>query len=116
MLFWHGGSLLLSNAIKYNIKNGSVTIECEKQSTDKIRIKIHDTGRGLTDEQQQHLFQPFERVGVDQSSIEGTGIGLVITRLLVQKMGGDIGFNSVYAKGSTFWVDVNLSSVESDHA
>ncbi|MCW8855661.1 MAG: ATP-binding protein [Gammaproteobacteria bacterium] len=107
---------LLSNAIKYNKKNGSVTVECEKLSTDKIRIKISDTGRGLTDEQQRYLFQPFERVGADQSSIEGTGIGLVITRLLAQQMGGDVGFNSVYGEGSTFWVDVKMSSAEPDHA
>jgi len=101
---------LLSNAIKYNRQNGLVTIECSRQSTDKVRVSISDTGMGLTVEQQHNLFKPFERVGSEKTDIEGTGIGLVITKLLVQKMDGDIGFSSSPGEGSTFWVDVNAGA------
>ncbi|MDH5765555.1 MAG: ATP-binding protein, partial [Gammaproteobacteria bacterium] len=99
---------LLSNAVKYNNENGVVTISCEVVDDNRLRINIKDTGNGLTDKQQQALFKPFERLK-EHNKIEGTGIGLVITRHLVENMGGEIGVDSYPGKGSTFWVEINLS-------
>lgn len=92
---------LLSNAVKYNTENGSV--ELSVNTTDKeIEITITDTGVGIREEKKQYMFQPFNRLGVESSNIEGTGMGLVITRHLVLLMGGSIDFDSQYGKGSCF--------------
>lgn len=100
---------LLSNAVKYNRKGGSIVIDCNIISTRRLRISITDTGMGLSAEQQAQLFTPFERIGAETSEIEGTGIGLVITKRLVEMMGGTIGFDSQPGRGSTFWIDINLA-------
>ncbi len=105
---------LLSNAIKYNSENGELIIDCNNIDDNQIRIGITDTGDGLTGEQQAQLFKPFSRVGKDQSNVEGVGIGLVITKDLVELMGGTIGMDSQPGVGSTFWVELpkdNLSEV-----
>ena len=99
---------LLSNAVKYNKENGSINIECTIVSSKRIRISVADTGKGLSTEQQTHLFIPFDRAGAENTVIEGTGIGLVITKRLVEMMGGEIGLSSEENQGSVFWVEVNL--------
>ncbi len=96
---------LLSNAIKYNRENGSVTVRWGATPTgDAVQLQVSDTGQGLTPEQQAHLFEPFNRLGAERSSIEGSGIGLVVTQRLVQLMGGSIDVDSRPGVGSTFTV------------
>ena len=97
---------LLSNAVKYNRKNGSITLTVTVMDNDMLRISVADTGLGIPEDQKEKLFQPFERLGYESSEIEGTGIGLTITRELVRLMHGEIGFESEVGKGSTFWVDI----------
>lgn len=99
---------LLSNAVKYNNDNGTVTLSCDVVDDNYIRINISDTGNGLTEQERQSLFIPFERMG-EHRGIEGTGIGLIITRHLVELMGGSIGAESEIEKGSNFWIQVPLS-------
>jgi len=94
---------LLSNAIKYNRPGGSVTLRWpEDAATSQVHLQVQDTGIGLTATQQEHLFEPFNRLGIERSGIEGTGIGLVITRRLVQLMGGEMSVESVVGEGSLF--------------
>ena len=100
---------LLSNAIKYNKENGTVTLGYQVIDEKYLRVGVSDTGNGLTEQQQECLFQPFERLQT-HSNIEGTGIGLVISKRLVELMGGTIGFESKLGQGSTFWVQVELGS------
>jgi CheY-like chemotaxis protein len=101
---------LMSNAVKYNHDQGTVTIECKVLNNNRLRISVTDTGSGITKDQQQLLFQPFERLGADKSEIEGTGIGLVITKRLIELMQGTIGVKSIPGQGSTFWIDVMRTS------
>jgi len=97
---------LLSNAIKYNREKGNVTLTYEQPSVNskKLRLNIIDTGYGMTEEQINKLFQPFERLSAEFSEIEGTGIGLVITKALIEQMGGAIGVTSS-KEGSCFWIE-----------
>jgi len=99
---------LLSNAIKYNRQGGTVYVE-SKEENDQIKIKIRDTGIGLSEEQLQRLFVPFDRLGVENSEVEGTGIGLVIVKNLVEKMHGTISCESVVNTGSTFCISLPLA-------
>ena len=96
---------LLSNAVKYNREHGAVLVECTAGDEGRIRVAVQDTGAGLTPEQLRALFQPFNRLGRD-ASIEGSGIGLVLTKRLVELMGGTIGVHSTPGSGSTFWIDL----------
>lgn len=96
---------LMSNAIKYNKKNGKVLLSCEEDEPGFLCIKISDTGIGLTENELQRLFTPFERLK-QHFKTEGTGIGLVITKGLVEMMGGKIGVNSQINQGSTFWIQL----------
>jgi len=96
---------LLSNAVKYNRQGGNITLICEQIPDDMIRICVTDTGSGIDADKQAGLFEPFNRLGREVSQIEGTGIGLTITKQLVEKMDGRIGFKSDVGKGSSFWVD-----------
>ena len=97
---------LLSNAIKYNDAGGAVIVSCIEQPDERIRISVKDTGPGLSAEQVAQLFQPFNRLGQESGGEEGTGIGLVMTKRLVELMGGEIGVESTVGKGSVFWVDL----------
>jgi signal transduction histidine kinase/CheY-like chemotaxis protein len=97
---------LLSNAVKYNREHGAVLVECTAGDQGRVRIAVQDTGAGLTPDQLRALFQPFNRLGRDKTSIEGSGIGLVLTKRLVELMGGTIGVASVPGTGSTFWIDL----------
>ena len=100
---------LLSNAIKYNEMNGTVTVECSLTSHNAVRISVHDTGAGLTGEELTQLFQPFNRLGQNASE-EGTGIGLVVCKRLIDLMKGNIGVESVLGEGSTFWIELKQTS------
>lgn len=102
---------LLSNAIKYNRKGGSVTIGCVSVDSERIRITIQDTGAGLDSTQLGQLFQPFNRLGQETGAEEGTGIGLVLTKRLVELMGGEIGVASTPGVGSTFWIDLKSATI-----
>ncbi|MDH5392013.1 MAG: ATP-binding protein [Gammaproteobacteria bacterium] len=99
---------LLSNAIKYNKQGGSITISSKEVAANRLRLSVTDTGNGLSQEQQKHLFKPFERIGAEATEIEGTGIGLVLTKRLIEMMHGVIGFESQTGCGSTFWIELNL--------
>ena len=96
---------LLSNAIKYNVQNGIVNVNCELKNNNSYRVSVKDTGKGIAEKNQNKVFNEFERLGEEIGSIEGTGIGLVITKQIVELMGGSIGFESKKDEGSTFWVD-----------
>lgn len=106
---------LLSNAVKYNSENGKISITCSKPDNHSIRISITDTGKGLTQEQQTQLFTPFNRLGAENTEIEGTGIGLVITRNIIELMGGYVGVESELGVGSTFWFELPSGLGESDN-
>ena len=99
---------LLSNAIKYNQPGGSVTIACQVKDASNFRLAITDTGDGVPEEKIEKLFQPFERLVGDQSGIEGTGIGLALSKRLMVAMGGTIGVESRLGAGSTFWLELPL--------
>ena len=95
---------LLSNAVKYNQESGKITLACDV-SNNIIRISVIDTGKGISEEGKKELFKSFNRLGEEGGSIEGSGIGLVITRKLVELMGGSIGVESEVNVGSTFWIE-----------
>jgi PAS domain S-box-containing protein len=101
---------LLSNAIKYNQVGGAVIVECVASGENRVRVSVKDTGAGLTPEQLAQLFQPFNRLGQEASTEEGTGIGLVVTKQLVELMHGVIGVESKVGAGSVFWVELNAAS------
>ncbi|MDD5249542.1 MAG: ATP-binding protein [Rhodocyclaceae bacterium] len=102
---------LLFNAIKYNRPEGSVVVEYHPSSAESIRISVRDTGKGLAPEQLAQLFQPFNRIGKEAGAEEGTGIGLVVTKRLVELMGGSIGADSSVGVGSVFWFELGLTTV-----
>jgi signal transduction histidine kinase/DNA-binding NarL/FixJ family response regulator len=102
---------LLSNAVKYNREHGAVIVDCSPGDEGRVRIAIQDTGAGLSPDELRALFQPFNRLGRDRGGIEGSGIGLVLTRRLVELMGGTIGVASTPGAGSTFWVDLRSAAV-----
>ncbi|MGA8863560.1 MAG: ATP-binding protein [Gallionella sp.] len=100
---------LLSNAVKYNRPKGSISVVCMLHG-ESLQIRITDTGLGLTAEQQARLFIAFERLDADQTAIEGTGIGLALSKRLVQLMDGTIGVESTPGNGSTFWVQLPIAA------
>ena len=97
---------LVSNAIKYNREGGTVTVKCSPLAKGKIRIAITDTGMGIALEKQAQLFEPFNRLGAEMGKIEGTGIGLVIARKLMENMHGTLSVESTLGAGSTFWMEL----------
>jgi PAS domain S-box-containing protein len=100
---------LLSNAIKYNQANGTVVVECTMSAPERMRISVRDTGAGLPPEMLSQLFQPFNRLGQERGREEGTGIGLVMSKRLVELMGGLIGVESTVGLGSVFWFELNAT-------
>ena len=100
---------LLSNAIKYNRKHGTVMLSCTQPSPGRVRLSVQDDGLGLTPEQVNNLFQPFNRLGAEMGPQEGTGIGLAISKRLVEIMGGTIGVTSRLGVGSVFWFELALA-------
>ena len=101
---------LISNAIKFNKPNGSVIVSYEKQDGGMMRLGIKDTGSGISEDKKDKLFKPFERLGMQPEQIEGTGIGLTITKQLVELMNGTIGFESTAGEGSFFYVNFPIST------
>ncbi len=100
---------LLSNAIKYNRVGGSVEVVCSTRLGGRIRVSFQDTGEGLSTQKMAQLFQPFNRLGQESGAEEGTGIGLVVCKRLVELMGGKIGVDSIVGVGSVFWIELNAS-------
>jgi signal transduction histidine kinase/CheY-like chemotaxis protein len=96
---------LLTNAIKYNCEHGTVEVKCTS-TPERLRISIKDTGAGLPPEKLVQLFQPFNRLGQESGTEEGTGIGLVVAKQLVELMGGTIGVKSTVGAGSEFWIEM----------
>jgi PAS domain S-box-containing protein len=101
---------LLSNAIKYNRPGGSVVVTGTLSKPDTIRINVRDTGNGLAPHQLAQLFQPFNRLGQETGGVQGTGIGLVVSKRLVEWMEGAIGVASTVGTGSEFWIDLRLTT------
>jgi len=99
---------LLSNAIKYNRVGGKVEVACREGPEGRVRVSVQDTGEGLSPDQLAQLFQPFNRLGQEAGAEEGTGIGLVVSKQLVELMGGAIGVESAVGVGSAFWIELNL--------
>jgi CheY-like chemotaxis protein len=100
---------LLSNAIKYNRTGGSVEISCTAITDERMHIDVRDTGEGLSPEKLGQLFEPFNRLGQEAGAEEGTGIGLVVSKRLIELMGGEIGAKSTAGTGSVFWIELNLT-------
>jgi signal transduction histidine kinase len=100
---------LLSNAVKFNREGGSVTISCQRAGTAYLRISVADTGVGVASDWKNDLFEPFSRVGPEAGSFQGTGLSLAISKQLIERMRGRIGYDSTEGLGSTFWVELPLA-------
>jgi CheY-like chemotaxis protein len=95
--------------VPYNKSNGSVVISLEELQGKTLRLAIKDTGHGISNENKEKLFKPFERFDSEAHHIDGAGIGLTISKQLIELMGGSIGFESTFKKGSVFYIDIPLS-------
>ncbi|WP_413436481.1 ATP-binding protein [Sulfuriferula sp. GW1] len=98
---------LLTNAIKYNREQGTVVVACSASTPQRLRISVKDSGAGLPPEKLAQLFQPFNRLGQENGAEQGTGIGLVVTKQLIELMGGTIGVESTVGAGSEFWIELS---------
>lgn len=105
--------MLLSNAVKYNRKHGAVQVACTS-TPHHVRISIRDTGAGLSLENLALLFQPFNRLGQESGTGEGTGIGQVLARRLVELMGGSVGVTGTVGAGSKFWFELVRADMSQD--
>ncbi len=106
-------SNLLSNAVKYNRPDGTVTLSYHLTANRMLRILVADTGFGIPSDRHGDMFKPFERLGREAGNIEGIGIGMTITKQIIEALGGQIGFDSEQDIGSTFWVEIPLSDENS---
>jgi signal transduction histidine kinase len=100
---------LTSNAVKYNRPGGRVTLDCVPIGNAMVRFTVTDTGKGIPADMYGDLFEPFKRLDAESGNVGGTGIGLTITKQLVEMMRGRIGFHSVPGQGSSFWVDMPVA-------
>jgi CheY-like chemotaxis protein/anti-sigma regulatory factor (Ser/Thr protein kinase) len=101
---------LISNAVKYNHKDGSITISCQEEGTGQVSIVVTDTGPGLAPDDLERIFIPFERLGAEQTEIEGTGIGLPLAKALTEAMKGQLTVSSVLGHGSAFTVSLTRAA------
>ena len=104
---------LLSNAVKYNRQGGAVRVGCEDGSSGRLRFTVADTGGGIAPEMMNRLFRPFDRLGAEQTGIEGTGLGLALSLRLVEAMGGTLTARSTVGEGATFTVELFLADGQS---
>ncbi len=100
---------LLSNAVKYSRKGDRVSLSLHEVSRRRVRLHITDTGPGIPPDKMARLFTPFERIGAERTAVEGTGLGLTLSKRLVEAMQGGLGVDSTPGQGSTFWVELNLA-------
>ncbi|NQV21362.1 MAG: PAS domain S-box protein [Rhodospirillales bacterium] len=107
---------LLSNAVKYNRPGGEVILECNSGANGILHITVSDTGPGIPDTMRAKVFEPFDRLGAESSNIPGTGIGLTVTKELIESMGGTVGFESTVGEGTTFWINLPVAQVEAQPA
>jgi CheY-like chemotaxis protein len=107
---------LLSNAIKYNRENGNVEVWCSESTLGRVRITIKDNGLGLSKEKMKKLFQPFNRLGQEVGTKEGAGIGLAVSKKMVELMGGTIGVESTVGVGCEFWIELDLEVISQPSA
>jgi PAS domain S-box-containing protein len=98
---------LVSNAIKYNRRGGLVRIHGDSTSAGRVRLTVADSGPGIPADKQASVFAPFERLGAEQTKVEGTGVGLTLAKRVIEAMGGAIGFDSRVGVGSTFWIELD---------
>ena len=106
--------LILSNAVKYNRAGGAVEVTVIVVNKDYVRINVSDTGHGIDMARTSELFEPFNRLDREHEEVEGTGIGLGISKKLVEMMGGTLGVESEIDKGSCFWVELPLAEMVSE--
>ena len=104
---------LLSNAVKYNKPSGNISLSYEMNNS-KARFNVSDSGPGIPASLQQRVFEPFDRLDANTSEIEGTGIGLSLSKKMIELMGGKIGFESTEGKGSTFWIEIQTAAQPTD--
>src|SRR5207302_5837960 len=104
---------LLTNAVKYNPVGGKVTISYNPYDADQIRLVVTDTGAGISKENLLRLFTPFDRLGAEQSDVQGTGLGLALCQRLMQAMNGSIGVNSTLGEGSACWIELPRTGARS---
>jgi len=107
---------LLTNAVKYTPIGGNVTVSCGGNGNEKLRIRVADTGPGISSEKLARLFTPFDRLGAEQSGVEGTGLGLALSQRLMEAMGGSIGVEGGSDSGSVFWVELPRAKSPLDQA
>jgi PAS domain S-box-containing protein len=105
---------LLSNAIKYNRQGGKVTVDVTQTAEERLRLAVSDTGAGISPESLERLFSPFERLGADETAVQGTGLGLALSKGLVDAMGGRLGIDSRVGEGSTFWIELAVAEGQVD--
>jgi CheY-like chemotaxis protein len=101
---------LLSNAIKYNRRDGSVTLQVEQAGETRVRLTVRDTGHGIPAGKLERLFIPFDRLDAGQTDVEGTGLGLALSRGLMEAMGGSLGVESREGEGSCFWAELPIAA------
>ena len=106
---------LLSNAVKYNEPGGRVDVSCGPSDLGRLRLAVADTGRGIRVEDLDRVFVPFDRLGLEHTGIEGSGVGLALSQHLCQRMGGELGVESVPEVGSTFVVELPTSEPADPH-
>jgi len=99
---------LLSNAVKYNRERGSVVVSCEEVPGGRMRVTVSDSGPGIPPDKLARLFTPFDRLGAEQTGIEGVGLGLSLSKRLMEAMGGTLGVASAPGQGSTFWIELPI--------
>jgi signal transduction histidine kinase len=97
---------LMSNAVKYSRDGGHVLLHCEEDIHGRLRLGVTDAGPGIDPADQSHIFEPFSRLRKD-THVEGTGIGLTVSKQLVELMGGELTLDSRPGEGSTFWIELN---------